>query len=98
MHTLDLSKRILDPQGRADVIVLPARALRILAGHDADHWVVIVACPWCGRNHRHYWRSPGQALISQRVAHCWPAQARAFTPEYQIDATEAERAHGGYND
>ncbi len=93
--TLDLSKRIPDSQGREDVFVLPARALRILPGHDADHWTVIVGCPWCGRNHRHYWRSPGQALIPQRVAHCWPRYG-GFTPEYQIDAADAERAHGGY--
>ncbi len=95
----DLSKRLPDNQNRADVCVLPARALRIIPGHDPDHWAVIVACPWCGRNHRHYWRSPGQALIPQRLAHCWPGLlAYPLEPEYQIDAADAERAHGGYHD
>lgn len=98
MFIPDLEKRIPDSQGREDVVVLPARALRIIPGHDVDHWAVTVACPFCGRGHQHLWRSPGQELLPQRVAHCRYRQYGGFTPEYLIDAAAAERAHGGYTE
>jgi hypothetical protein len=94
------------PADDASVIVLTARALRVIPPEPSSRpnverrWTVEVRCPFCGRKHVHGWRAPGGELKPRRLAHCHgQTRSRAWWErygrmEYDIDAEEAERTAG----
>lgn len=69
-----LGQVIPDNQQRKNVIVLRAKATRILPPEDIERfpngWRIVIKCPWCKREHIHGWRAPGGEIHQQRKAHC----------------------------
>lgn len=50
--------------------ILNGKRSRLLARHP---WLIIVDCPYCGRQHEHGWTAPGDPERGYtRQSHCWP--------------------------